>query len=160
MATKAELCIEIYKQLVEQHGDAHKVVRAEFIKRAVSEASCTPAGAATYYANCKNRGGATGETRVRVEGTSATPYGFDAGDKPDDRQLYSAVQPNKQGEVAAVAAYYNPTDAIARAKKVRGVAVIGCPQIGESIYDQTCFLEEAIQDGVVADGHTYVMTKP
>lgn len=133
--TKAEQCIAIYAELVAEHGDNHKAIRPEFIRRAVAEAKCTPAGAGTYYANCKNRGGATGETRAPVERDPnyvPTPRGVET-NEPDARQLYSAVQKDKHGKVAHVAAYMNPTDAIDRAKKVRGIAVVGAPEIGDDV---------------------------
>lgn len=155
MATKAEMCLEIYKELQAAHGDNHKAIRGEFIRRAVAEASCTPAGAATYYANCKNRGGATGETRVRVAGGNSSPIGVDHGDKPDMRMLYSAVQRDKNGLVAHVAAFYNPTDAANRAVKVRGYAVLGAPDIGEEISTLTGFAHSSIEDGLLDHNKTF-----
>lgn len=136
MSTKAELCINIFKELVEAHGDNFKVIRSEFIRRAVSEAGCTPAGAATYYANCKNRNGATGNTYVpaasRDPNYVPTPRGVETNDY-DTRQLYSAIQKNKQGLVAHVAGFYNPEDALKQAFKVRGMAVVGFPEIGDNV---------------------------
>lgn len=133
MSTKAEVCKVIFAELVEAHGDNFKVIRGEFISRAVSEAGCTPAGAATYYANCKNRNGATGNTYVpaasRDPNYVPTPRGVETNDY-DNRQLYSAIQKNKQGLVAHVAGFYNPEDAMKQAFKVRGVAVMGFPEIG------------------------------
>lgn len=152
MATKAEICIDIYKQLVEKHGEAHKAIRAEFIERAQAEAGCTPAGAATYYANCKNRGGATGETRERrqVDPNYVSPYANKRdSDEPDSRPLYSAVQRNRQNETAHVAVYMNPTDALAHAVKVRGYAVLGAPEIGEPIDTLTGFNAASIVDGKI-----------
>lgn len=152
MATKAELCIEIYKQLVEKHGDNFKAIRPEFIDRAVAEAGCTNAGAATYYANCKNRGGATGETRVRheVDPNYVSPYANKPeNNKHDDRPLYSAVQRDKFNKVAHVAAFMNPTDALVRSTKVRGYAVLGFPEIGEEINTLTGFNAAAIVDGQI-----------
>ncbi|MNE20596.1 hypothetical protein D3C80_1137250 [compost metagenome] len=152
MATKAELCVEIFKQLVAQHGDNFKVIRAEFIVRAVAEAGCTTAGAATYYANCKNRGGATGETRERhqVDPNYVSPYANKPdNNKPDDRPLYSAVQRDKSNKVAHVAAYFNPTDALVRSGKVRGYAVLGAPEIGEELDTLTGFNAASIVDGQI-----------
>ncbi|MNB85823.1 hypothetical protein D3C75_327440 [compost metagenome] len=161
MATKAELCIGIYKELLEQHGDAQKTIRAEFIKRAVAEAGCTPAGAATYYANCKNRGGATGETRVREERdpNHVSPYANKPDiDEPDSRPLYSAVQRNRQNQAAHVAVYMNPTDAFAHAQKVRGYAVLGAPEIGEDITTLTGFNAASIVDGQIDHDRTFDIT--
>lgn len=134
MSTKAELCKVIFAELVEAHGDNFKVIRGEFISRAVAEAGCTPAGAATYYANCKNRGGATGDTRVRaenVEGYVPTQASGHECNHHDDRQMYSAVQKNKTGNVAHVTGFFHHEDAVKQAIKVRGMAVMGFPEIGD-----------------------------
>lgn len=151
MATKAELCLEIYKQLQTEFGeDNFKAIRPKFIERAVADAGCTPAGAATYYANCKSRGGATGEVRtpgVQRDPNYVSPYANKRdNDKPDSRSLYSAVQRDKQGLVARVAGYYNPVDALARAKLVRGYAVMGFPDVGEDITTLTAFDQAAIME--------------
>lgn len=136
MSTKAEKCKVIYTELVALHGDNHKAIRKEFIQRSIDEVDCTPAGAATYYANNKNRGGATGNTYVpaasRDPNYVPTPRGPETNDF-DTRQIYSAVQKNKAGEVAHVAGYLNPVDAVTQAKKVRGVPVVGFPEIGVSV---------------------------
>ena len=161
MATKAELCLVIYKELVEKHGENFKAIRAEFIERAVAEAGCTNAGAATYYANCKNRGGATGETRYRneVDPTRVSPYANKPDiDEPDSRPLYSAVQRNRQNEAAHVTVYMNPTDALAHAVKVRGYAVLGAPEIGEDITTLTGFNAASIVDGQIDHDRTFDIT--
>ena len=132
--TKAEQCIKIFGELTAEFGDNFKSIRGKFIERAVAEAGCTPAGAATYYANCKNRGGATGETRVRAEnaeGYVPTQASGHECNHHDDRQIYSAVQKNKQGNVAHVTGYLNHADAVKQAIKVRGMAVMGFPELGE-----------------------------
>lgn len=134
MSTKAELCKVIFAELVVAHGDNFKVIRGEFIRRAVAEAGCTDAGAATYYANCKNRGGATGDTRVRaenVEGYVPTQASGHECNHHDDRQMYSAIQKNKTGNVAHVTGFFHHEDAVKQAIKVRGMAVMGFPEIGE-----------------------------
>ena len=152
MATKAELCIAIFKELVAEHGDNFKAIRGLFIDRAVAEAGCTVAGAATYYANCKNRGGATGETRQRqqVDPNYVSPYANKRDtDEPDNRPLYSAVQRNRDNETAHVAVYMNPTDALNHATKVHGYAVLGAPEIGEPIDTLTGFNATSIVDGKI-----------
>lgn len=139
MSTKAEKCKVIFAELVTLHGDNFKAIRKEFIERAMAEAGCTNAGAATYYANCKNRDGATGDTRVRAATDPnyvPTPRGHET-NECDPRQIYSAVQKNKQGLVAHVAGFYNPEAALKQALKVRGVAVVGFPEIGDAVADLT-----------------------
>lgn len=152
MATKAEACLAIFNELVAVHQDNFKAIRPEFIQRAVAEAGCTPAGAATYYANCKNRGGATGETRERreVDPNYVSPYANKPDcDEPDSRPLYSSVQRNRENQAAYVAAYMNPVDALAHAAKVRGYAVLGAPEIGEPIDTLTGFNAASIVDGKI-----------
>lgn len=147
MATKAELCIKIFGELVEAHGDNFKVIRGEFISRAVAEAGCTPAGAATYYANCKNRGGATGETRVRAEnaeGYVPTQASGHECNHHDDRQMYSTVQKNKQGLVAHVAGTFHHEEAIKQALKVKGMAVMGFPELGVRVDTLQLITEESV----------------
>lgn len=51
--SKAELCKELYAAMAGDSSDGKTVVRKEFIERAVKECGCTPAGASTYYSNCK-----------------------------------------------------------------------------------------------------------
>lgn len=135
MSTKAEICKVIYAELVEAHGDNFKVIRSEFIRRAVAEAGCTPAGSATYYANCKNRNGATGNTYVPAASRDPNYVPTQASghecNHHDDRQMYSAIQKNKTGNVAHVTGFFHHEDAIKQAIKVRGMAVMGFPQIGE-----------------------------
>lgn len=141
MASKAEICIAIYAELVATAAST-KDIRRQFIARAIAEAACTPAGAATYYANCKNRGGATGDTRVRPQATVGE-YADKADYEGDDpRPLYSAVQPDRQGIVAAVSAWMSPEDAIGAAARVRGVAVLGAPEIGEPLDTLTQYVIE------------------
>lgn len=152
MATKAELCIAIFAELVAEHGDNFKVIRKQFIDRAVAEAGCTPAGAATYYANCKNRGGATGETRVRAEnaeGYVPTQASGHECNHHDDRQMYSAVQKNKTGNVAHVTGFFHHEDAIKQAIKVRGMAVMGFPQIGELAETLQLITDESVANAAV-----------
>lgn len=150
--TKAEQCIKIFGELVTEHGDNFKVIRGQFIARAVAEAGCTPAGAATYYANCKNRGGATGDTRVRaenVEGYVPTQASGHECNHHDDRQMYSAIQKNKTGNVAHVTGFFHHEDAIKQAIKVRGVAVMGFPQLGELAETLQLITEEAVANAAV-----------
>lgn len=152
MATKAELCIVIFNELVAVHGDNFKAIRGPFIERAMAEAGCTAAGAATYYANCKHRGGATGETRKRPQADPnyVSPYANKPeNNKPDDRPLYSAVQRDKHNVVARVAAYMNPADALTHAGRVRGYAVLGAPEIGEELNTLTGFNAASIVDGQI-----------
>ena len=147
MSTKAEKCIAIFTELTTAHGEDFKVIRKQFIERAVAEAGCTPAGAATYYANCKNRGGATGETRVRAEnaeGYVPTQASGHECNHHDDRQMYSTVQKNKQGLVAHVAGTFHHEDAIKQAIKVKGVAVMGFPEIGTPVDTLQLITEEAV----------------
>ncbi|MNI38618.1 hypothetical protein D3C73_927690 [compost metagenome] len=150
--TKAEQCIKIFGELVTEHGDNFKVIRGQFIARAVAEAGCTPAGAATYYANCKNRGGATGDTRVRaenVEGYVPTQASGHECNHHDDRQMYSAIQKNKQGLVAHVTGTFHHEDAIKQAIKVRGLAVMGFPQLGEPVDSLQLITEESVANAAV-----------
>lgn len=156
--TKAEQCKVIYAELVALHGDNHKAIRSVFIQRSIDEAGCTAAGAATYYANNKNRGGATGNTYVpaasRDPNYVPTPRGPET-ENHDTRQIYSAVQKNKSGEVAHVAGFMNPTDALAQAKKVRGVAVVGFPEIGATVSSLKCYCETSLDEGFVDHTKTF-----
>lgn len=152
MSTKAEKCKVIFAELVTAHGDNFKVIRGEFIRRAVAEAGCTDAGAATYYANCKNRGGATGDTRVRaenVEGYVPTQASGHECNHHDDRQMYSAIQKNKTGNVAHVTGFFHHEDAIKQAIKVRGVAVMGFPELGELAETLQLITAESVANAAV-----------
>lgn len=152
MATKAELCIAIFKELCEAHGEDFKVIRKLFIERAIAEAGCTNAGAATYYANCKNRNGATGDTRVRAEnqeGYVPTQASGHECNHHDDRQMYSAVQKNKSGNVAHVTGFFHHEDAIKQAMKVRGLAVMGFPEIGELADTLQLITEESLASAAI-----------
>lgn len=150
--SKAEACKAIYDEAVAKFTvdgtTDYKQVRAECVRRFVDEAGCTPAGANTYYANCKNRNGATGAYISKGNGhagrTSEGNPNYRESNDPDDRQLYSAVQPDKNGNVAAVAAFYNSVDAIKRANKVRGIVVMGAPEIGESVATLTKFEDNVL----------------
>lgn len=153
MSTKAEVCKVIYAQLVEAHGEDFKVIRKQFIDRAVSEAGCTPAGAATYYANCKNRNGATGNTYVPAASRDPNCVPTQASghecNHHDDRQIYSAVQKNKSGNVAHVTGFLHHEDAIKQAIKVRGMAVVGFPEIGDLAETLQLITETSIADAAV-----------
>lgn len=156
--SKAVACKAIYDEVVEKYtvdGQIDfKKVRSECVQRFVDEAGCTPAGANTYYANCKNRNGATGSYISKGNGhaghTSSNPNYRESND-PDDRQLYSSVQINKAGLVAAVDAYYNPTDAIARSKRVRGITVLGAPELGESVDSLQRFDESVLNSSEMTE---------
>lgn len=145
--SKADVCKAIYAELEAQHTKDgvtdFKALRAAAIARFVSEAGCTTAGAATYYANCKNRDGATGSYIRKGEGHARYTSNVPESNEPDERPLYSAVQLDRNKKVGAVAAFFNPEDALKRAKIVRGITVHGAPEIGE-IVDPTSVFDETI----------------
>lgn len=136
MTTKAEGAKAIFAEVCAEHTIDGVVdfsqVRKIVIGRYVKELQMTPAGAATYYANNKNRGGATG-SYVKQDRTNhvPTPRGTET-DKADDRPLFSAVQLDKDDAVARVSAFMDPEAAQLHAAKVRGLAVIGAPEIGDA----------------------------
>lgn len=142
--SKADDCKAIFARLlVEYTKDEvvdYKSLRTAAIAAFVSEAGCTAAGAATYYANCKNRGGATGAYIQRGNGHAGNSFvGGNESNADDDRPLYSAVQLNREKKVAAVAAFFNPADALTRAKIVRGICVKGAPDVGDDVDPESVF---------------------
>lgn len=138
--TKAEVTLAIFKEVVAEHTTDgvidYKAVRKICIDRFVKEAGMTPAGAATYYANCKNRDGATG-SYVPTQHRKASDPNYNPNyvetDEPCTRPLYSAVQLDKNGKVAACAVWHHTPEAVAKAKRVRGIAVVGAPEIGDDV---------------------------
>lgn len=152
--SKADVCKAIYARLLPEYTvdgvTDFKSLRPLVIAAFISEAGCTEAGAATYYANNKSRGGATGAYIQRGNGHAGSGYSYadNQTNKDDDRPLYSSVQLNREKKVAAVAAFMNPADALARAKIVRGICVKGAPEIGEDV-DPSAVFDETILD---ADG--------
>lgn len=147
--SKADVCKAIFARIIEQYTTDgvvdYKSARTPIIKAFIDEAGCTEAGAATYYANCKNRGGATGAYIQRGNGHAGSghQYADNQTNKDDDRPLYSSVQLDKHKKVARVCAYMNPTDALANAKLVRGICVHGAPEIGDDV-DQAAVFDETI----------------
>lgn len=140
--SKAIKCKQIFDELVALHttdGETNfKAFRSTAIDRFVSEAGCTIQGAATYYANCKNRGGLTGSYIRKATPTEKTEY-VDNETQDDERQLYSAIETDAAGVVVGVSSYMNVDDALTNAEKNNRIAVVGSPEIGDTPLSDAVF---------------------
>lgn len=148
MASKKELAIELYKEMSEDGS----LTRAEFIARAQREPlNMTPAGAATYYANCKNI--VSGKTTdSKPKGTSAPKTTGYTSQKVDDskanHQLFSLAvvdgldKSKPSGKISQVHSFFTLPAVQQKWKdlnagnKARTVIVAGDPNIGDEIADQ------------------------
>lgn len=141
--SKAIKCKQIFDELVALHttdGETNfKAFRSTAIDRFVSEAGCTIQGAATYYANCKNRGGLTGSYIRKATPTEKTEYVDNETQGDDERQLFSAVVMDAAGFVIGVSSYMNVDDALTNAENNNGIAVVGSPEIGDALLPDTIF---------------------
>ena len=141
--SKAFKCKRIFDELVALHttdGETNfKAIRSIAIDRFVNEANCTIQGAATYYANCKNRGGLTGSYIRKAIPTEKTEYADNETTYDDERQLYSAIETDDAGVVVGVSSYMNVDDALTNAEKNNRIAVVGSPEIGDTPLSDAVF---------------------
>lgn len=157
--SKKDGAIKIYTELMEKHSGDQKLIRPAFIERCIAELGMTKAGAATYYANNKSRGGATGSSgsqgrNARGEHVSIAeanglplptyPNAVET-DIPPNVVFFSSVQIDKQGKATFVHAWNNPVDPWNHAKKYKALAVVGAPEIGEDPTEYEQITEEDLQ---------------
>lgn len=136
MATKAELCQELYGKMAEA-SDNGEVVRKDFIARAVAECGCTPAGASTYYSNCKTKHNG-GSVKSYYQPADKVKADQSVDDSWADKQLYSIVVVD-DGKVAQAHAYTTESTCLATFNKMnpramaRCLAVMGNPKEGTDV---------------------------
>lgn len=126
--------------------------RKAFIERMVKEVGMTPAGASTYYVNCKNVAEGKGIKSYYKPKSERATSSTGGTDKPDDSKqdapLWSLVVADglvvtdglvTDGKVSAVHAFMSEEAAVNRFKRLtekgraRCVVVSGLPKEGDSV---------------------------
>lgn len=140
--TKAEMAARVYAELTE----AGTLTRKLFIDTMVSQHGMTPAGASTYYVNCKNKAAGKPVKSYYKSKSQRTPAEVMTSQLDDaagaNAQLFSIVVMSEDNEkVEIVHSFMSEEAAADRFRNLkpltqsRCVVVKGAPQTGDAIAD-------------------------
>lgn len=134
MATKAELCQKLYGEMAAA-SEKGEVARKDFINRAVAECGCTPAGASTYYSNCKTKhNGGTVKSYYQKADTVKVNNAVD--DSQANNPTYSIVVVD-DGKTAGTSSYATPDRAIEKYNSMKPASQAMCVVVEGSPNDGT-----------------------
>lgn len=136
MATKAEKCFEIFKDLAANvNNDVSLLTRQTVIDAFVAQAGMTPAGASTYASDCRKKflgGDAAPRQPKKSTGKSVAKVHSKYEDQDDDRNIFTICVPrvNEDGTtvVDSTSSYYSSGAAVANCKG-DAVVVAGMPKL-------------------------------
>lgn len=123
--TKKEQAQKLYNDMLAASGDKREVVRKDFIARCVSNLGMTPAGASTYYSNCKTVA-AGGEVKSYYTPSSEKKVDQHSDESKVDAPLWSVVVVNGEEKVDATHSFMSAAAATERWNKLKPAAQARC----------------------------------